>query len=100
MKEIRIFDIPEDDDMPESVAAMVGFKNDGSVVDWKQIKKNKDMTDREIMHKLLDEILDSGNVLAIYTEFFPGIPGKIPAKQGTFLLEIKEASYTVTETEL
>lgn len=43
MKEIRIFDIPEDNDMPESVAAMVGFKNDGSVVDWKQIKKNKEM---------------------------------------------------------
>lgn len=58
------------------------------------------MTDREIMHKLLDEILDSGNVSAIYTEFFPGMPGKIPARQETFLLEIKEASYTVIETEL
>lgn len=52
------------------------------------------------MHKLLDEILDSGNMSAIYTEFFPGIPGKVLAKQGTFRLEIKEASYTVNETEL
>lgn len=58
------------------------------------------MTDREIMHKLLDEILDTGNMSAIYTEFFPGIPGKIPAKQETFRLDVKEASYTVTETEL
>lgn len=58
------------------------------------------MTDREIMHKLLDEILDTGNMSAIYTEFFPGIPGKVPTKQGTFRLEIKEASYTVNETEL
>lgn len=58
------------------------------------------MTDREIMHKLLDKILDTGNMSAIYTEFFPGIPGKIPAKQGTFRLEVKEASYTVTYTDL
>ena len=52
------------------------------------------------MHMLLDKILDTGNMSAIYTEFFLGIPGKIPAKQGTFRLEIKEASYTVNETEL
>lgn len=58
------------------------------------------MTDREIMHKLLDMILDSGDTSAIYTEFFPGIPGIIPAKQETFRLDVKEASYTVTETEL
>ena len=58
------------------------------------------MTDREIMHKLLDEILDSGMMSAIYTEFFPGIPSKIPALQKTYRLEIKEASYTVNETEL
>lgn len=58
------------------------------------------MTEREIMHKLLDKILDTGNMSAIYTEFFPGIPGKIPAKQGTFRLEIKEVSYTVNETDL
>ena len=58
------------------------------------------MTDREIMHKLLDEILDTGNMSAIYTEFFPGIPNKIPALQKSYRLEIKEASYTVNETEL
>lgn len=58
------------------------------------------MTDREIMHKLLDVILDTGNMSAIYTEFFPGIPDKIPAKQETFRLEIKEASYTVNEMDL
>lgn len=59
-----------------------------------------DMTDREIMHKLLDNILDSGNMSAIYTEFSPGIPNKIPALQKNYRLEIKEASYTVTKTEL
>lgn len=52
------------------------------------------------MHKLLDEILDSGNMSAIYTEFFPGIPNRIPALQKNYRLEIKEASYTVNETEL
>ena len=55
------------------------------------------MTDREIMHKLLDEILDSGNPVARYTEFFPGIPGKIPAIQKDYRLEI-EASLTVEKT--
>lgn len=58
------------------------------------------MTDREIMHKLLDEILDSGNLVAIYTEFFPGIPGNIPALQKKYRLEIKEASFTVKKTEV
>lgn len=58
------------------------------------------MTDREIMHKLLDEILDSGNLAAIYTVFFPGIPGKIPASQKTYRLEIREASFTTSKTEL
>lgn len=57
------------------------------------------MTDREIMNKLLDEILDSGNRSAIYIECFPGIPGKIPALQKNYRLEI-EASCTVTKTEL
>lgn len=47
------------------------------------------------MHKLLDEILDSGNPVAIYTEFFPGIPGKVPAQQKTFRIE---ASFTVEKT--
>lgn len=55
------------------------------------------MTDREIMHKLLDEILDTGNPVAIYTEFFPGIPGKVPALQKNFRLKI-EASFTVEKT--
>lgn len=58
------------------------------------------MTDREIMHKLLDEILDSGNMAAIYTEFFPGIPNKIPALQKTYRLEINEASSMTTKTDL
>ena len=52
------------------------------------------------MHKLLDEILDSGNLVAIYTEFFPGIPGTIPALQKNYRLEIKEASFTVEKTEV
>lgn len=58
------------------------------------------MTDREIMHKLLDEILDSGNPVAIYTEFFPGIPREIPALQKNYRLEIKEASFTVEKTPI
>lgn len=58
MKEIRIFDIPEDDDMPESVAAMVGFKNDGSVVDWKQIKKDKEMKELISIKKIADEVVE------------------------------------------
>lgn len=49
------------------------------------------------MHKLLDEILDSGNPVAIYTEFFPGVSGKIPAIQKNYRLEI-EASFTVEKT--
>lgn len=64
------------------------------------VKFLNDMTDREIFHKLLDEILDSGNMSAIYTEFFPGIPNKIPALQKNYRLEIKEASFTTTKTEL
>ena len=58
------------------------------------------MTERVIMHKLLDEILDSGKSSAIYIEFSPGIPGKIQALQKTYRLEINEASCTVTKTEL
>lgn len=58
------------------------------------------MTDREIMHKLLDEILDSGNMSAIYTEFFPGIPGKIPSLQKNYRLTISEASFTTSKTEI
>ena len=58
------------------------------------------MTDREIFHKLLDRILDSGETAAIHTEFFPGIPSKIPAVQKTYRLEIAEASFTVTKTKL
>ena len=58
------------------------------------------MTDREIMHKLLDEILDSGETSAIYTEFFPGIPKEIPALQKTYRLEIVEASFIVEHTDV
>ncbi len=58
------------------------------------------MTDREISHKLLDRILDEGDTAAIHTEFFPGIPGEIPAVQKTYRLEIAEASFTVTNTEV
>ena len=58
------------------------------------------MTDREIFHKLLDRILDEGDTVAIYTEFFPGIPGDIPAMQKTYRLEIREATFTVTNTEV
>lgn len=58
------------------------------------------MTDREIMHKLLDEILDSGNMSAIYTEFFPGIPNKVPALQKDYRLTISEASFVTSKTKI
>ncbi len=58
------------------------------------------MTDREIFHKLLDRILDEGDTAAIYTEFFPGIPGDIPAVQKTYRLEIREATWTVNKQEV
>lgn len=61
------------------------------------------MTDREIMHKLLDNILDDKDnqaMMAKYTEFLPGIPGKMPALQKTYFLWIREASLQITRTEL
>ena len=56
--------------------------------------------DREIMHELLDKILDSGQKTAEWTEFSPGIPGKVPAVEKSYRLEIKEASLTVVRTRL
>lgn len=62
----------------------------------KNMNKERTMTDREIFHKLLDEILDSGISSAIHTEFIPGIP----AISKTYRLEIKEVSFTKTKTVL
>lgn len=56
--------------------------------------------DREIMHKLLDKILDSEQETAVWSEFSPGIPGKVPAVEKSYRLVIKEASLTVVETKL
>lgn len=60
----------------------------------------RELTDREILHKMLDRILDTNGKedLAIWTEFSPGSKGK-PAKQTTYRLRIK-AEKTVTYTEL
>ena len=43
---------------------------------------------------------DSGNRVAIHTEFFPGIPGEIPALQKTYRIGISEASITTSKTKL
>ena len=57
-------------------------------------------TDREILHKMLDRILDTNGKEneAIWTEFIPGLMGE-PAKQTTFRLRI-DATKDVTYTEL
>ena len=59
-----------------------------------------ELTDREILHKMLDRILDTNGEenLAIWTEFSLGFKGK-PAKQTTYRLRIY-AEKTVTYTEL
>ena len=58
------------------------------------------LTDREIMHRMLDRILDTNGKenLAIWTEFFPGFIGG-QAKQVTYRLRI-EYDKTITHTEL
>lgn len=59
-----------------------------------------ELTDREILHKMLDRILETNGKedSAIWTEFSPGFKGE-PAKQTTYRLRI-EAEKTVTYTEL
>lgn len=59
-----------------------------------------ELTDREVLHKMLDRILDTNGKEneAIWTEFIPGfIGGK--SKQVTYRLRI-DAKKTVTHTEL
>lgn len=58
------------------------------------------LTDREILHKMLDRILDTNGREneAIWTEFSPGFVGG-KAKQVTYRLRI-DAEKTVTYTEL
>lgn len=56
------------------------------------------LTDREILHKLLDRILDTNGKenTAIWIEFFPGFPGE-RAKQVEYRLRIdarKDIKYT------
>lgn len=55
------------------------------------------MTDREVMHKLLDKLLDTGEAEATHVEFFPGISGKVLAVQKVYRLEIAGVSCTVTD---
>lgn len=59
-----------------------------------------ELTDREILHKMLDRILDTNEREneAIWTEFFPGFVGG-KAKQVTYRLRI-DAEKTVTYPEL
>ena len=64
------------------------------------MKSLAELTDREVLHKMLDRILDTNGKenSAIWTEIFPGfIGGK--AKQVTYRLQI-DAEKTVTYTEL
>ena len=58
------------------------------------------LTDREVLHKMLDRILDTNGKEneAIWTEFIPGFMGE-PAKQTTYRLRIN-ATKDVTYTEL
>lgn len=59
-----------------------------------------ELTDREILHKMLDRILDTNGKEneVIWTEFSPGFVGG-KAKQVTYRLRI-DAEKTVTYTEL
>ena len=58
------------------------------------------LTDREILHKMLDKILDSSGAenSAIWTQCFPGFIGG-RAKQVTYRLRI-DTEKTVTYTNL
>lgn len=58
------------------------------------------LTEREILHKMLDKILDTNRKenVAIWTQFFPGFIGG-RAKQVTYRLRI-DAEKTVTYTDL
>lgn len=59
-----------------------------------------ELTDREILHKMLDRILDTNGKEneATWTEFSPGFVGE-KAKQVTYSLRI-DAQKTVKYTEL
>lgn len=59
------------------------------------------LTDREILHKMLDKILDTNGKenIAIWTQIFPGWCNGGRAKQVTYRLQI-DAEKTVTYTEL
>lgn len=58
------------------------------------------LTDREILHKMLDKLLDTNGAenSAIWVQFFPGVIGG-RAKQVTYRLRI-DAEKTVTYTDL
>ena len=60
----------------------------------------EDLTDREILHKMLDKILDTNGAenYAIWTQFLPGFIGE-REKQVTYRLRI-DAEKTVTCTDL
>ena len=58
------------------------------------------LTDREILHKMLDKILDTNGAenSACWTQLFPSFTGD-KAKQVTYILRI-DAEKTVTYTDL
>jgi len=58
------------------------------------------LTDREILHKMLDKILDTNGAenTAVWAQFFPGFIGD-KAKQVTYILRI-DAEKNVEYTEL
>ena len=58
------------------------------------------MTDREIMHKLLDDILDSNKLSAGYVEVFEVNENGIPKIRRVHKLEIREASSVTIITEI
>lgn len=55
--------------------------------------------DREIMHELLDRILDSKQMSATQSVFFPGIPGELADIETAYRLELKDASVTVIKVK-
>lgn len=68
--------------------------------EWNNMESMHGLTDREILHKMLDMILDTNGLEneAIWTEYTPGFIGG-RARQVTFRLRI-HATKDVTYTEL
>ena len=47
------------------------------------------MTDRQTLHKMLDELLDAGRTTGTNSVYISGSPGETPAIQKTYHLKFK-----------